>query len=66
MIKNILFDLDDTLLDFKMAEKVALTKTLEWAGINPDQRAIQQNQQPPVGTAGSGRDHPGPGKAEPV
>lgn len=40
MIKNILFDLDDTLLDFKMAEKVALTKTLEWAGINPDQRAI--------------------------
>lgn len=40
MIRNILFDLDDTLLDFKMAEKVALTKTLEWAGIAPDPRAI--------------------------
>lgn len=40
MIRNILFDLDDTLLDFKMAEKVALSKTLEWAGIAPAPRAI--------------------------
>lgn len=28
MIRNILFDLDDTLLDFHMAEKIALKKTL--------------------------------------
>lgn len=29
MIKNILFDLDDTILDFKMAERTALAKMLE-------------------------------------
>lgn len=28
MIQNILFDLDDTLLNFHLAEKIALTKTL--------------------------------------
>lgn len=33
MIKNILFDLDDTILDFKKAERVALTKTLKTMGI---------------------------------
>ena len=42
MIRNILFDLDDTLLDFKMAERVALSKTLEWSGIIPDPRAIRK------------------------
>lgn len=40
MIKNLLFDLDDTLLDFKKAEQVALSKTLKWAGITPDPRAV--------------------------
>lgn len=35
MIKNILFDLDDTLLDFRLAERIALTKTLKHMGIEP-------------------------------
>lgn len=29
MIKTVLFDLDDTILDFKMSERVALSKTLK-------------------------------------
>lgn len=35
MIKNIFFDLDDTLLDFHQAERVALSKTLLEIGVNP-------------------------------
>lgn len=33
MIKNILFDLDDTILDFKKAERTALTKALKTMNI---------------------------------
>ena len=40
MIKNILFDLDDTLLDFKMAEKHALKKTLLAYGIDPNEETV--------------------------
>ena len=35
MIKNILFDLDDTLFDFHKAEKIAIEKTLKIAGVVP-------------------------------
>lgn len=35
MIRNILFDLDDTLLDFGLAERIAIAKTLERFGIEP-------------------------------
>lgn len=35
MIKNILFDLDDTIFDFKRAEKTAFFKTLKELGIVP-------------------------------
>lgn len=35
MIQNILFDLDDTLLDFGLAEHIAIAKTLEQCGIEP-------------------------------
>lgn len=42
MIKNILFDLDDTLLDFKMAERVALTKALNELGISVDDYIVSQ------------------------
>jgi len=35
MIRNVLLDLDDTLLDFRTAEKQALTKTLRRIGIEP-------------------------------
>lgn len=33
MIKNVLLDLDDTILDFKMSERVALTKALTELGV---------------------------------
>ena len=33
MIKTVLFDLDDTIFDFKMSERTALTKTLIKLGI---------------------------------
>lgn len=35
MIKNILFDLDDTIFDFHLAEKIALKKTLMQVGVDP-------------------------------
>ncbi|MDD4077358.1 MAG: YjjG family noncanonical pyrimidine nucleotidase, partial [Bacilli bacterium] len=40
MIKNILFDLDDTLLDFHRAEKIALTKTLLHLGLEPKEKIL--------------------------
>lgn len=40
MIKTIFFDLDDTILDFKMSERTALTKTLRELGIEPDEEMI--------------------------
>ena len=40
MIKNILFDLDDTILDFKKSERAALTKTLDHLGIEPTEQNI--------------------------
>lgn len=42
MIKNILFDLDDTILDFKMAERVALTKALTQLGIEVNDYIVKQ------------------------
>lgn len=42
MIKNILFDLDDTILDFKKAESAALSKTLIKFGVEPTQYIISQ------------------------
>ncbi|NLN47569.1 MAG: noncanonical pyrimidine nucleotidase, YjjG family [Clostridiales bacterium] len=40
MIRNILLDLDDTILDFHQAEKIALTKTLEHLGIEPEEKIL--------------------------
>lgn len=40
MIRDILFDLDDTLLDFLLAEKIALTKTLRHLGIEPKEMVL--------------------------
>lgn len=42
MIRNILFDLDDTLLDFHLAEKIALTKTLVHLGIEPKEATLSR------------------------
>lgn len=42
MIDTVLFDLDDTIYDFKMSERVALTKTLNELGIKPDEYIISQ------------------------
>lgn len=40
MIRNVLFDLDDTLFDFHKAEKIALTKTLVYFGIDPTEETL--------------------------
>lgn len=40
MIRNILFDLDDTLFDFHKAEKTALSKTLIHLGIDPNEETL--------------------------
>ena len=40
MIKNVLFDLDDTILDFKKAEKHALQKTLLHYGIEASEETV--------------------------
>lgn len=40
MIKNILLDLDDTILDFHKAEKIALSTTLKKLGIEPTDKTI--------------------------
>ena len=42
MIKNILFDLDDTLLDFHKSEKAALSKTLVELGIEPTEYVVSR------------------------
>lgn len=42
MIRNILFDLDDTLLNFHLAEKIALTKTLIYLGIEPKEETLSR------------------------
>lgn len=40
MIRNVLLDLDDTILDFHQAEKIALTKTLKHFGIEPEEKIL--------------------------
>ena len=40
MIRNVLFDLNDTLFDFHKAEKIALTKTLVHFGIDPTEETL--------------------------
>lgn len=40
MIKNVLLDLDDTIFDFHLAEKIALTKTLLAFGIEPTEEVV--------------------------
>ncbi|MBP3360119.1 MAG: YjjG family noncanonical pyrimidine nucleotidase [Clostridia bacterium] len=40
MIKNILFDLDDTLFDFHKAEKIALAETLRRMNIEPEEKIL--------------------------
>ena len=42
MIRNILFDLDDTLLNFHLAEKAALTKTLMHLEIEPKEETLSR------------------------
>ena len=42
MIKNVFFDIDDTLLNFKKAEYEALSKTLRLFGVEPDPVMIER------------------------
>lgn len=45
LIKVVLMDLDDTILDFKMAEKEALKKTLTQIGVNPTEEVTSRYSQ---------------------
>ena len=40
MVEFLFLDLDDTILDFHKAEKIALTKTLRSFGLEPDDRIL--------------------------
>lgn len=42
MIRNILFDLDNTLLDFSWAERRALSKTLQQMGVDPVEKILKR------------------------
>lgn len=42
MIKNILFDLDETILDFHLAERLALIETLEYLGIEAKEETLKR------------------------
>lgn len=42
MIKTIFFDLDDTILDFKKAEAVAVRKTLAEQGVEPTKEIVER------------------------
>lgn len=42
MIKTVFFDLDDTILDFKLSERIALSKTLRELGITPDDAVLER------------------------
>lgn len=41
MYKYLLFDLDDTLLDFKTAEKTAISQVLEKHGVEPTEKTVK-------------------------
>lgn len=41
MYKYLLFDLDDTLLDFKTGEKIAISKVLKNNGVEPTQETVK-------------------------
>ncbi len=42
MIKNVLIDLDDTIFDFKRAERTALSRSLSEMGIEPDSAVLER------------------------
>jgi len=42
MIRNILFDIDDTLLDFKLAERAAVSRAFVNAGLSPDEKMLRR------------------------
>lgn len=42
MIKNVLLDLDDTIFDFHLAEKKALSKTLTELGVEPTEATVSR------------------------
>ena len=42
MVDIVLFDLDNTLLDFNKAEKMAVERTLREMGVTPDERMLKE------------------------
>jgi len=45
MVQNILFDLDETLLDFKRSESRALSNMLRHIGVEPTEKVISRTNQ---------------------
>ena len=43
MVQNILFDLDETLLDFKRSESRALSNMLRHIGVEPTEKVISRS-----------------------
>lgn len=42
MVDTVLFDLDNTLLDFNKAEKIAVERTLREMGVTPDEKMLKR------------------------
>ena len=42
MVDTVLFDLDNTLLDFNKAEKIAVERTLREMSVTPDERMLKR------------------------
>lgn len=57
MVDTVLFDLDNTLLDFNKAEKIAVERTLREMGVTPDERMLKRVESGPVAFAGAGKDY---------
>lgn len=68
MMEFLFLDLDDTILDFHKAERIALSKTLTesaWNG-RGSSCIVSQNQPLALGAAGTGQADPGGGAGRPV
>ena len=69
MIRNILFDLDNTLFDFDKAEALAVRRTLLELGVDPTPAVVSPLQPAEPGSveaSGAGATDPTGGKTPPV
>ena len=52
VVDTVLFDLDNTLLDFNKAEKIAVERTLREMGVTPDERMLKRYKRVESGPSG--------------